>query len=128
MFETDLRCHFAGTVRAVEGDVVRAQGHTYVFNANAQDYHRRPEARTRIFALGDAQLSVKAIPSETHLQRTMYAVRGGRLVVSDGKHFSLDVNKFGATYLVPKRRANAPPLCCCSASDRIALTLRHQSL
>lgn len=98
MFESDLRRHFAGTVRAVDGAVVRVQGYTYVFNANAQEYRRRPEVRTRIFALGDAQLIVNVIPSETDLERTLYVVRDGRLVVSDGGKFNLDVNEFGATY------------------------------
>lgn len=98
MFENDLRRHFAGTVRAVAGDLVRVQGYTFVFNPNVQEYRRRPEMRTRIFALSDAQLIVNIIPAEADLERTLYVVRDGRLVVSDGGTFSLDVNEFGATY------------------------------
>lgn len=53
--------------------------------------------RTRIFGLGDAQLIVNVIPAEADLERTSYVVRDGRLVVTDGGKFSLDVNEFGAT-------------------------------
>jgi hypothetical protein len=52
---------------------------------------------TGVFGLGDAQLIVNVIPSETDLERTLYVVRDGRLVVSDGGKFSLDVNEFDAT-------------------------------
>ena len=97
IFEGDLRRHFVGTVRAVERDVVRVQGYTFVFNPSVKEYRRRPEVRTRIFGLGDAQMIVNIIPPETDLERTQYVVREGRLVISDGNNFNLDVNEFGAT-------------------------------
>ena len=97
MFEGDLRRHFVGTVRACEGACARVQGYSFVFNPNALEYRRRPEVRTRIFGLMDAQLIVNVIPSETDLETLAYVIRDGRLVVTDGRKFSLDVNEFGAT-------------------------------
>ena len=97
IFDGDLRRHFSGTVRAIDGATVRAQGYTFVFNANANEYRRRPEVRTRIFGLSDAQLIVNVIHPETILENMVYVVRNDRLVVTDGGKFTLDVNEFSAS-------------------------------
>ena len=97
-FAEDLRRHFAGTVEAVAGGLVRLHGYTFVFNPNALEYRRRPEVRTRIFNLGDAQLIVNVISSQVQVDELEYRMQDGRLVVTDGKRFKLDVNEFGASH------------------------------
>ncbi len=95
-FAEDLRRHYAGTVQSVDGDLVRLRGYTFVFNAVMNEYRRRPEIRTRIFSLGDAQLIINVIPEDTHMEDLAYRKIDDRLVITDSKSFRLDVNEFGA--------------------------------
>ncbi len=97
-FAEDLRRHFAGTVEAADGTAVRVHGYTFVFDANALKYRRRPEVRTRIFDLGDAQLIVNLIPADVEIADLDYTTVDDRLVITDSKRFRLDVNEFGATH------------------------------
>ena len=94
-FTDDLRRHFVGVVQAIAGDTVRLQGYTFVFNPNALEYRRRPELRTRIFGLADSQLIVNVLPNEVKIESFQYVKWDGRLVVTDGSAFSLDINEFG---------------------------------
>lgn len=96
-FPDDLRRHFAGTVRVVTANAMRLQGFTFVFNPTALEYRKRPEVRTRLFGFSDAQLIINVLPHDTNMDGLHYANRDGRLVVTDGSRFSLDVNEFGAT-------------------------------
>lgn len=97
-FADDLRRHFAGTIEAVDGTAVRVHGYTFVFSPNALEYRRRPEVRTRIFDLGDAQLIVNVVPSDVEIAELEYRTVDDRLVITDRKRFRLDVNEFGASH------------------------------
>lgn len=94
-FEQDIRRHFVGTVLTSDGSVVRTEGYTFVFDANKDNYDKRPEERTRIFDLSDSGYVVNIIPKETVLEKVIYKLSDRRLVVTDEKTFSLDVNEFG---------------------------------
>jgi hypothetical protein len=97
-FGDDLRRHFAGTVRAVDGGAMRLEGYTFVFNPTSGEYRRRPEVRTRIFPIADGQLITNVLPADTILTSLQYIKRDDRLVITDGSKFSLDVNEFGPSY------------------------------
>ena len=95
LFEGDLRWHFAGEVTAVAGVLQEISGYSFVFNKGANEYRRRPELRTRIFSLGQADFIVNKIPGDVALESLAYRIVDGRLVITDGKAFALDINEFG---------------------------------
>lgn len=96
-YKEDVRRHFAGVVTAANGTVVRAEGYLFVFNPVTLEYVRRPELRTKIIGLGDANQIVTVLPWNVVLKRLGYIIREGRLVVTDGTDFSLDIVEFNAS-------------------------------
>ena len=95
LFPDDVRRHFAGAVSGVSGNLFELQGYSFVFNSATNEYRRRPEVRTRILALGDAGYIVNKLPAETDIASLEYRVVNQRLVVTDLRDFSLDINEFG---------------------------------
>lgn len=95
LFEEDTRRHFIGEVINAEGDLVRARGYVFVLDRRRERFHKLPELRIRIFGFRDARLIVNVIPNDTDLDTTDCRVNDqSRLVVSDGKSFSLDIHEF----------------------------------
>ena len=94
-FKEDLQRHFAGEVTRVLGDLVRANGYTFVFDPQTYEYRRRPELRTRIFDLGDGMHIVNVLPKTVTISALTYEMRQGRLVISDRSAFALDLSEFG---------------------------------
>ncbi len=96
-FERDLRRHFIGKVIDVSGVLARMEGHVYVHDAAANQYIRRPDRRIRVFSLADAGNIINILPQEADLEQAKYTqVQGKKLVVTDGRTFTLDINEFGA--------------------------------
>lgn len=94
-FEGDLRRHFVGEVIGASGDLHSVKGYAFVFVAGSNEYKKLAEVRTRLFSLGQDGLVVNKIPSTVSLAALGYRVIDRRLVVTDGKDFSLDINEFG---------------------------------
>jgi len=96
-FESDGRRHFVGEVTGISGELYKVQGYAFVLNAGTNEYERRPELRTRLFSLGQDGFIVNKIPREVSIASLEYRRDGveNRLVVSDSKDFSLDINEFG---------------------------------
>ena len=95
LFEGDNRRHFAGEVTGVSGDLQEVRGYTFVFNRGTNEYKKRPELRTRIFSLGQADFIVNKIPREVAMESLEYRTKDKRLVITDSRNFSLDINEFG---------------------------------
>jgi len=95
LFEGDMRRHFAGEVTGVSGDLQEARGYTFVFNRGTNEYRKRPELRTRIFSLGQADFIVNKIPRDVAIESLAYRIVDKRLVITDGRDFFLDINEFG---------------------------------
>ena len=94
-FDGDLRRHFAGQVVAASESLARVRGYTFVFYPGSNEYVRRLELRERIIALGDAGNIVNVIPENVNLEELVYRPSDqNRLVVTDRKSFSLDINEF----------------------------------
>ncbi len=83
-FNDDLRRHYVGEIVAVGDGFVRLKGYTFVFNAMAMEYRRRPELRTRVFGLGDAQLIVNVIPPETNIGELVYIKSKATVLATGG--------------------------------------------
>ncbi len=96
-FPEEVRRHYAGTVEAVSGAIIRTHGYTFVFNPTALEYRRRPEVRTRLFGIADGQHIINVLPADVVVDELRYLTLEGRLMVTDGRRFRLDVNEFGAT-------------------------------
>jgi len=59
-------------------------------------YRRKPEVRVRIFDVIDPQLIVIVLPPATSIDNLKYDVDNysGRLTLTDGAAFKLDMNEF----------------------------------
>ena len=96
LFEMDLRRHFIGVVEEVEGGIVRIQGYAYIFNNSTNLYIRRKDKRTRLFSMSDSVNIINILPISANLESTKYMLnKEDRLVITDEKTFSLDINEFG---------------------------------
>ena len=94
-FEGDLRRHFVGQVVFATECAARVQGYAYVFYPGSNEYVRRPDLRERIIALSDAGNIINVIPQNVDLEELVYRPsEQNRLVVTDRKSFSLDINEF----------------------------------
>ena len=72
------------------------EGYTFVFDANKDNFIKRPEKRTRIIDLSDSGYIVNIITKDTVLEKVIYTFTSDRrLVVTDENIFSLDINEFG---------------------------------
>lgn len=94
-FEGDLRRHFVGEVTGISGGLQEVRGYAFVLNRGRNEFKKRPEIRTRLFSLGQADYIVNKIPREVTIAALEYRVIESRLVVTDGGKFALDINEFG---------------------------------
>ncbi len=97
ILEDDIRRHFVGEVETCSDTVARVSGYAFIFDAMVNEFVRRPERRTRIVALGDSGLIINVLPDDVSVEDLKYeTTEQNRLVVTDGRNFSLDINEFGA--------------------------------
>ena len=95
-FDTDLRRHFIGEVNDATETVVRVSGYVFVLDTKTNLFVRRLQLRTRIVSLVDAGNIINVLPREADIEKAGYSLsKENRLVVTDGKTFSLDINEFG---------------------------------
>ena len=95
-FESDLRRHFIGEVVIANDTLARVEGYTFVLDFSSGRYIRRPERRLRIIGLTDSGNIINVLPSNANIEEAQYTQsQDSKLVVSDGKTFSLDINEFG---------------------------------
>lgn len=95
LFDSDVRRHFVGTVDRVDSAAMRVSGYVFVFDSGPSAYVRSDELRTRIIPLAAAGFVINVAPPETNIDDVRYVEQGGRLIVTDGGVFSLDINEFG---------------------------------
>jgi len=97
-FDTDLRRHFIGEVLEAGETAVRARGFVFVLDRNTNQYIKRPGERVRIISLVDAGNIINLLPAEADLAQAEYSQSyERRLIIGDGKTFSLDVNEFSTS-------------------------------
>jgi hypothetical protein len=97
-FETDLRRHFVGVVKKAGENVARVEGYVFVFDTRSSQYVRKPETRTIIIPLTDARYIINVIPPSTRIDKVTYLTEGDNLLVTDGRHFKLEISEFGAHF------------------------------
>jgi hypothetical protein len=95
-FETDVRRHFLAVVDDVDGPVMKATGYAFVYDPRSLTFVRRAERRTRLMSMASAGFIIHVLPATADVEGAEYqADAGGRLVLTDGVSFSLDINEFG---------------------------------
>jgi len=96
VFEADTRRHFIGQVVSASGSVVRLRGKIVIFDAINGEYVQKPELRDTIMDLAESGYIVNTIPPEIGLDDLRYTTnKGGKLILTDEKGFSLYINEFG---------------------------------
>jgi hypothetical protein len=97
-FKDDLRRHFIGEVLVADSGVARVAGYVFIFDYSANEYIRRPEKRIRIIGLADSGNIINVLPITADIEKAEYTQsRENKLVVTDNKTFTLDINEFGLT-------------------------------
>ena len=94
-FDSDVRRHFIGVVEQADGSLIRVVGYAFMYDPSLTRYVRASELRTRIIPLSASGLVINIAPPDTQLEDVRYEDRDGRLIVTDGGSFSLDINEFG---------------------------------
>ncbi len=95
LFEGDLRRHFVGEIAEVDGSLVRITGYSIIFDPWTNEHIKQTELRERVFNLGEAGLIVNILPKTLQVEKVDYRLtRDGRLVMTDGEGFMLDINEF----------------------------------
>ncbi len=96
LFESDVRRHFCGEVERCGDDAIRARGFVFTFDSSLSQYVRSDGERVRILPLAVSGFIINVLPNDTKVADVSYVVSDeGRLTVTDGGSFSLDINEFG---------------------------------
>jgi hypothetical protein len=93
-FPEDERRHFIGRVTASTGSLIRVEGHAWIANSIG-NYEQRHDLRTRLFSLATGGEVVLVVPPEIDVDGLRYASAGGRLIITDGSAYTLDISEFG---------------------------------
>ena len=97
-FEGDLRRHFIGEIVAANDTLARVAGYAFVLDNTTGQFGRRPERRIRIFGFAESGNIINVLPLNTDIEGCLYKQSPeGKLVVTDGKNFTLDINEFGSS-------------------------------
>ena len=94
-FDSDVRRHFFGVVERVDVSAMRISGYVFVYDPGTSSYVRGNTLRTRVITLGSSGFVINVAPTETVLEDVRYVEKHGRLTVTDGGSFNLDINEFG---------------------------------
>ncbi len=95
-FESDVRRHFFGIVEGVQESAVRLNGYLFVFVPGSSSFARSKERRTRVIPLVSSGFILNLAPADTVLENVKYVEIDGRLSVTDGGAFRLDINEFSS--------------------------------
>jgi len=94
-FDTDVRQHFFGVVDRVDEAAVRVTGYAFVYDPSATTFVRHDAPRTRVIPLTSG-LIINVAPVGTNVEAVKYVFDDtGKLSVTDGGAFRLDINEFG---------------------------------
>lgn len=93
LFRGDAAHYFVARVDDCESGLVKATGHSYVRNPITGAMVEKSESRTKILALASGTLMVYLLPPATALEVISFTWSDGRLSVSDGKEFSMNLGE-----------------------------------
>ena len=94
-FQGDIRRHFVGEITNISGAIQELQGYVFIMNSGTNTFKKRPEKRTRVMSLWQAEYIVNKLPDEVDLENLQYQYLANGLILMDGSGFKLDINEFG---------------------------------
>jgi hypothetical protein len=95
LFDGDVRRHFFGEVERVDGTAMRVTGYAFLYDVGSTRYVRSANRRTRIIPLAASGFILNVAPGDTQVDKVRYEESpDGRLTVTDGGGFRLDINEF----------------------------------
>ncbi|HYW69262.1 MAG TPA: hypothetical protein VE960_06620 [bacterium] len=94
-FPEDVRRHFVGTVQAISDGAIKLEGYAFVLRGATNEYERRPEKRVRVLSLSDTGSIINVLPESVHLEDLAYEFASGRLLMTDGAGYELELTEFG---------------------------------
>jgi hypothetical protein len=97
LFDSDVRRHFFGAVERIDTSAMRITGYVFVYNSGSSTYERGTQLRTRVMPLASSGFVINIAPNDTNVEDVRYVERNGRLTVTDGGVFELDINEFGGS-------------------------------
>ncbi len=84
--------HFAGEVVGVSGELIRINGHVFIYDVSTGEFHRRAEPSERILRL-DNTMIFTVLPSDCDLEALTHEHENGEIVLTDHKSFMLTDTK-----------------------------------
>lgn len=92
LLERDETRFFVGVVNASDGGVVKATGHSYVRDMLSGLMVEKADARTKILSLASGTLM--RFPRALRSTRSGSASMAGRMTITDGGKFAMNVGEF----------------------------------
>jgi hypothetical protein len=93
LYRGDTAHYFVGRVDAYEAGLVRVTGHSYVRDLISGGMVEKTEARTKILAVSSGTLMVYRLPDATSLDTLTFTWADGRLSVTDGQGFMMNLGE-----------------------------------
>lgn len=93
-YPDEERRHFIGRVIALAGSLTRVAGHAWIANSIGS-FERRDDLRTRLFSLATGGEVVLVVPPEVDVDSLRYKAVQGRLFITDGSAYTVDISEFG---------------------------------
>jgi hypothetical protein len=95
-FDSEMRRHFIGEIIEAKDAVVRLKGNAIIYDNSKNAYAKKPETRTTIIDLAASGYIVNIIDIDVDINELHYVYDNNkRLILTDDKNFSLDINEFG---------------------------------
>ncbi len=94
-YPEEVRRHFIGRVIAWMGSLMRVDGHAWIANSIGS-FERRADLRTRVFSLATGGEIVLVVPPEVDVDSLRYRAAQGRLMITDGSAYTVDISEFGS--------------------------------
>jgi hypothetical protein len=100
LYPGEPHLHFIGSVSAVSAPIFRLTGYAFVYDPASHSYFQHPELRTRLFSAADTGREITVLPRLIDMDSVRYEIQEGRLLLVDGKGFSMEIAEFGGDGVV----------------------------
>ncbi len=91
LYERDEARYFVGRVEGYEAGVIRATGHTFVREQMCGRVIEKAEKRTKLLSVASGTLLIYILPEPVALERMRFVSELGRLVLTDGNGFTMNL-------------------------------------
>ncbi|MBU0675071.1 MAG: hypothetical protein KJ950_10545 [Proteobacteria bacterium] len=96
LLENEVRRHFMGEIVESNGSIARIDGFVSIFDSTTNKFTKKSEKRTTIIDLAESGYIANILPNYVIIDDLQYVLnQNKKLVLTDGKTFSLDINEFG---------------------------------